>query len=685
MAARRGKASLGAAMVALAVWSCSQPAPKATGGEAADTPGQTAPDLPAAETTALADAGEQPDAAAEKVAEIAADAQPTDADTIPPTDAAPDVALPPPCTLAAPPTVTAPQLLTADPPAAILARANQPPFAAIWQGVQAKAKGNLAVPKVYADLYGFGNLVKAKALVGWLTADKALAAQALQALAALPPIGPLLTDTDAGIHVGDGLVGMAAGLHLAAAADPNSPQLDAARAGLGAFCSGFWQWVAEDAAIAYAFWPNNHSTKAASGLGMCALVLPGHPQAALWQGWAAATVRDIWHGYDYAPSGSCAEGPYYHMYAMSSVIPWLVASHRAQPAGACGQVLCATRAGWAANCQDHTEAIGDLLADPLLPAAVTWDAEFARPDGTCWPFGDAVPVGSFFGALAGPLQHPIAAHAFLQHQFTAWNSDLGAETLLFWSDALQPAPPKAMWHFNPDGGVAMWRSGYGADDRYVGLLAVPPKWQKAGHRQGDALHVEVFAFGAPRLLDAGYSKWADRDKVNKAANHNTVLVDGEGPLAPGLLPVVQDAELLQGDADGGSARALVHGQEVHRKLELLATGEIRVVDQLLPKDGKAHTLSVRWQGLGGLTDKEDSRGVFQALPDGASWQAGKATTWVKVVSAAAVNFSNDLQYDGLAYGVLKQHRSLLASVQGDGALTMTTRIFVLPNGEAPKW
>lgn len=594
----------------------------------------------------------------------------------------------PSCVLAAPPAVAAPGLLTSEAPGQLLARLDKPPLQGVWQDVQARAQQANIVVQAYPDSYVLANIAKAKALVGWLKADLQLTQQALAAVAKLPAPSVVLTDPNAGIHVGDALVGFGVALHLSEASSPTDALLPAAQAQYAAWCSAFYQWTTADLALAYAFWPNNHSEKAAAGLGMCALVLPKHPAAAAWQGWASATVRDIWEMYGYAPSGSYAEGPYYHMYAQISLIPWLVASHRGQPKGICGQVLCKTRAAWHPGCVDHLTPVSDLLQHPLLLAGITWAVDFLRPDGLFWPWGDALPAGFPFGALAGPLHHAGAAWAFDKFPFASWTADLGVETLLFSDPQLVGQAPTASWRFDPDGGLAMWRTGQGAGAGQVGLIAVPPPFQWAGHRHADALHVEVFAMGKPRLLDAGYSKWDDHELVNKAEQHNTVFVDGKGPVVPMLFgKVIQPCELLQGNASGGSARATLGPAVVVREVLLLTGGEIRVTDSFTLSDTATHEVGLRWQGLGGLTAAEDPRGLFVQDTDGAHWSDGEVSTWVQVSAPGGqkLQLGSDLQHDGLAYGVIKSHRALWVKAQGQAKVTLVSRLWVGAASGKPPW
>ena len=137
----------------------------------------------------------------------------------------------------------------------------------------------------------------------------------------------------------------------------------------------------------------------------------------------------------------------------------------------------------------------------------------------------------------------------------------------------------------------------------------------------------------------------------------------------------------------GKAQATVNGQVVVRKLELLGGGELQVTDTMTPGDGQPHELAVRWQGLGGLTPAEDGRGTFAPSADGGCWQDATGVVCVQVTAAGGQKpgLTSDLQYDGLAYGVLKKHRSLRAAVKGPALLELVSRVWVGPPGKLPPW
>ena len=60
--------------------------------------------------------------------------------------------------------------------------------------------------------------------------------------------------------------------------------------------------------------------------------------------------------------------------------------------------------------------------------------------------------------------------------------------------------------------------------------------------------------------------------------------------------------------------------------------------------------------------------------------------WVRVTSTSgSPQISSDLQYDGLAYGVLKHHRSLKVQLTATAAATLESELWVGPPGEQPPW
>lgn len=589
----------------------------------------------------------------------------------------------PACVQSAVPVVTAPGLFWNGDKVALLVRAKSPPFASIWADLQATAASNPGAFTGAPSLYARGNVAKAAALVGVVLNDAKLQKKAEFLIASLPHDVTWIGDLDDGLHISDGLVGHAVALHLLHGTGPVDPAADKALADLSA---AFYTWATVDVSVAMAFWPNNHSTKVAGALGLAALTLPAAPGAGDWLAWSAATIDALWTQYLFAADGAYAEGPYYHMYADITVGPFVVALHRALVASnqktLCSKVLCDTRLGWQPVCQDTTTVVGDLLGHERLLQSLNWLVNFVRPDGVLPPYADSNPVGYPAALWAGPLQHKGLQWMFINHPFVKHTADLAVESLLLWDDALGAEPPSQMEQVLNLSGTFLHKTGNLQSDLQAVLLAIPPKMTRSGHSHADALSLQIYAQGAPRLIDTGYSKWADHEKVNGPEQHNTLAIDDKGPVIPALLGAIVQPCALATSKDVWKAQMTLPGGDVHREVTFLPDATIQVTDHAIFSQPGSHKLAARWHALGGLTAAEDKRGVFVQLADGAKWTMGGVTTWVR---AKGADISNDLRNDGLAYGEIKQHRCLIISTKSNTEATLISQIWIGPENQSPPW
>lgn len=90
-------------------------------------------------------------------------------------------------------------------------------------------------------------------------------------------------------------------------------------------------------------------------------------------------------------------------------------------------------------------------------------------------------------------------------------------------------PPSETSCAFPDAGLAIMRSDYGPEANHLIFRAGPAG---AAHMHGDALSIDVSAYGFPRLVDPGVTTYAPdplTDYYRSPQAHNIVLVDGEGP------------------------------------------------------------------------------------------------------------------------------------------------------------
>jgi hypothetical protein len=158
-------------------------------------------------------------------------------------------------------------------------------------------------------------------------------------------------------------------------------------------------------------------------------------------------------------------------------------------------------------------ALPDVFDAPLEKAAAYLCA-LCRPDFT-WPaFNDS---GSIAGDHTGLMR--LAGEIFDRKDFI-WIGARGSHGI----------PPDGTLKVFPDAGIGIMRSGYDAHAHYLAFRA-----GSAGmtHVHDDALSIEVAAHGIPCLVDPGITGYAPgplTDYYRSTAAHNSLLLDGRGPL-----------------------------------------------------------------------------------------------------------------------------------------------------------
>jgi hypothetical protein len=169
----------------------------------------------------------------------------------------------------------------------------------------------------------------------------------------------------------------------------------------------------------------------------------------------------------------------------------------------------------------HTIALPDEFNAPL-ENAVEYLSALCRPDFS-WPaFNDS---GSVAGALSktGTALMRLAGEMFHRKDFD-WIGSKG----------VHGASPAGTIKGFPDAGIGVMRSGYGPKAHFLAFRA-----GAAGmtHIHEDALSLEVATHGIPCLIDPGITRYAPgpmTDYYRSAAAHNTLLLDGKGPIRSGL-------------------------------------------------------------------------------------------------------------------------------------------------------
>ncbi len=431
---------------------------------------------------------------------------------------------------------------------------------------------------------------------------------------------------------------------------------------------------------------NNHRTKSAGALGLAALALHGERfearatdgryDPARWLDFALRYAdlcgRDILtdadHGYQ--------EGPAYLAYGHLDLLSFLWAWHN-YTGGAAAQVDWSP--GVVPYYRFHASGpvvVPNLWRSPWLEGQLRWAASLALPDGTMPGYDDNSPGGRpfFFGALVQP---GVASAGFFRWTWrragypSSGSVDQAPFLLSTFDDRVEETPPAAAGVARssamPHAGQVIMRSGWGADDTHVMVLAEHGKaagWARtrwgdqvdgaAGHEHPDPGAFSLTAHGERLAIDSGYMGWDQHSLVNDAHNHNILLVDGKGPQIYRLVIPETDVELgkvtlKRPEQEGGWAPALdgmayltasdmsspgvnlaevvttysvnVPRTEIRRRAVFLASRYLVLLDRAVtPHSGPGmstaiHSYTFQLHGNGGGT----SGGTFARVPGGGLW------------------------------------------------------------------
>jgi hypothetical protein len=447
--------------------------------------------------------------------------------------------------------------------------------------------------------------------------------------------------------------------------------------------------------------PNNHRSKSAAALGVAALaLLDGVPS----QGPPLTDVRSPTAWLDFAldqtdlvqrwtfvtPGGGYGEGPYYQRYASQNLIPFLRAWDHA-------------RGNRTWDVGGHE--IADLWRSPVYRATQRWMLDLTLPDGGLAPIDDGnVDFSYYFGAAA---TDPDVAAAFAWRWANAptpydtdGSIDLAADAIASYDDSVEPAPPDGSpTRLDDESGTAVFRSGWdpdavevvglgehgaamelGRDRNGLGQIA------SAAHEHPDTASFLMHAYGERLLLDPGYLTFETHDDVDKATDHNLVLVNGTGPYPPFFASILwaanpagpppnSDGEAtMTGLADTAAwDRTRVDtdyaGAHLTRRFEFVDDRYLVTFDAVTATPGT--TLTWVTHGNGGGT----SGGTYTGGAIGGRWEHGAARVDTGLAtSAGAPTLTTRIANHESSNRVELTHTALDASVTSTGTVTRTVGV-----------
>ncbi len=473
--------------------------------------------------------------------------------------------------------------------ALLLARQNQPPFAAVWQRLrdQAAATPPLATPgqwdsKVWATN---AEVAQANAVLAWALDDAAAGAKARQILLAFQDDLEHNDDQDLDIHIQSVLLPMANTWDLLLATPwltvDEAKQAQTRIANVNRkfvaryLDDPFWQM------FSFTVTQNNHPLRAASAIGYIALAFPDDPDAPRWLDWATDQMDYLLgpKGHYVQNDGGVSEGPFYFSFGFAAVVPFLLALDHNSPVDAIHHHMCLTRNAsdpWDDNgcVEGEPFTLKNPLRDPRFLQVLDWSVSLRRPSGVRAVLDDTHVAVTDGAALTTGMGGP----GYLLWDWGT-NAVLPFDTEKF--DNLTPwylahvgdvvaAPPPWRNRFFPDGGQAVFRSGWGTDDLWLMLVADHGPARKTLHNHADGASFALSAYGEDLLIDTGYYK---PDPLNNplttdAPSHNVLLIDGVGAPKRGLLNNWGDTDAFLENTHDGDMVAWAEARVAYQQAEI---------------------------------------------------------------------------------------------------------------------
>lgn len=560
----------------------------------------------------------------------------------------------------------------------VRARIDRAPYSA-WVASLRSSSNRTPAPLGEYDAvreYNNGNISKAAAFVALMDEDAAAARRAADVLLICEDqipnlkLNPLLIGDD--IHLAEALMLYAQACDLLFASGllsaVDSTEIDLRVSGL--FRSTYNRYVQADP-YEYQRTFNNHRSKLAAAVGLGGLCFNQNDKASLWVDWGMVATDEIFRR-TVTEDGTYAEGPYYLTYSAVNHLPFAWAYHLFRD-GAGGVFIKRTYGPRGNVIATEDVPIENPLTSPLWASMDDWALDIRQPDGLMPALDDANPKG-YFG-LFGAVARDETAHLWSWYEADVLQladvADLRADMVCLFDDGVERAvPDHGPTCFLESGGHAILRTSWERSAAQVHLLAEYGKSRVEGglHEHPDATSFTVYAHESPLAIDSGYIRWEDRLLVNNAENHNLILVDGDGPASPELIPPIGvDAALgFAADTDrldAAEASANYRNTDVVRLVGLMDERFVAVLDQVVASDGATHDFDWMLHGNGGGT----TGGDFSLGAQGARWDQGGGSLVAHVASSrgGAPEISNLEMPHGLAWAKIDTHEVLRARVQAD--------------------
>lgn len=585
----------------------------------------------------------------------------------------------------------------------ILARLDREPYLTLMARIRSRSNGGFTAepPDPYnpGREYTLANIARAAAFVAWIDDDAVkadYAAQALEAMGTDFGNNPLIL-IDGDIHIAEAVQTYAIAYDILAGTGLIEPaRLEAIGEAYGGLVATWYQQFANLLASVLELQTNNHASKTGAAFAAAGMVLNQREDANKWVNLGLSIAYDVVFNIQTTDGGVIAEGPYYSEYSAVNHLPVFFAFDRLV-----GEDVTLQKRGFCLigpNCAWNDYPIINPLDHPKSQATGLWNVKARMPDGSAPPLDDSNSTGYPNGVIASYYNDGLLAWDWLNSAafplFTTHCSELNIEAVVFYDDALTTTPPGDDFgpHFLlPDDGMAIFRSGWEADDTWAMLLAENGQARRAGggHEHSDNLSVSLFARGESLLIDPGYIAWERHEAVRRSEHHNVPTVDGQGP--PNFIDILHggnpgnDAFIVDGLTD--VALPFATGQSAWEDTAFTRTMLLPDADYAIVIDDMVsdtpREFGVLWHGQAG----GNSGFAFTQNSDGATWAPEAAAVDVHVASSAGATSATTLiNLHSFSWMQEIEHESLdtRAVAQTDHARFVSIALPYNPTDETPR-
>ena len=430
---------------------------------------------------------------------------------------------------------------------------------------------------------------------------------------------------------------------------------------------------------------DNHSIMTASALGMAAVVLNDHEDSNINyqpQNWINAGLwnldNTLWIENGTYPRVSepgrlagYAEGPAYFDYSFQNAFPFIRSLYNFLP-------------------DDSVEVSFNALPrkirnpwyDPRYNRIYDWMNKIQLPDGSEPAIHDSpIGFGTRITALCGkpefnlPNNNFSYDNPFIRTQYIATNVPQGIRT-------------DSLFQVLPDAGSLVFRSSWDKDAIYmhmIGKHGIALSGAKS-HHQGDASSFSLMAFNQLLAVDPGYPGAPESNFVNRAQNHNCILVNGGGPKPPTgeFVSIASNTAYIEDcfqlpSLEYGEVRTSYWGDSIIR-CNMFIRNRFFILNDfcISPSGNRRYTFQFQGNGLAGGS-ASSAEGEF--IPDFANSQGIYKRDTVSLLLQLQTDTGNPLysfETDSLAAGYSSYRLYSKMLLQTDSAATASYQSLMFP-------